>query len=162
VVIRPATGEDWPAILELNSEWEHFTSPLDTDSLADLHAQAAYHRVAIRDGKVVGFLLALREGADYSSPNYVWFDRRGGNFLYIDRVIVSGEAQGRGIAADLYDDVFEFARASGIERLVCEVNHEPPNEPSRRFHEKLGFSQLATQWVSEGTKEVSLLEILID
>lgn len=46
VALRPATPEDFAAILALNDAWVRFTSPLDEAALADLHRQAAYHRVA--------------------------------------------------------------------------------------------------------------------
>jgi crotonobetainyl-CoA:carnitine CoA-transferase CaiB-like acyl-CoA transferase len=48
-VIRPAEPGDFPAILALDEEWVHFASPLDEGALADLDAQAAYHRVADHD-----------------------------------------------------------------------------------------------------------------
>lgn len=155
-VIRPATPSDFGAILRLNAEWEHFTSPLDAEALARLHDQAAYHRVVERDSQVVAFLLALREGADYDSPNYRWFDDRQGAFLYVDRLVVAHDRHSQGYGAALYDDMFAYARASGIDRIVCEIDVDPPNEASRRFHDKYGFAEVGAQWVAGGTKRVSL------
>ena len=66
-MIRDAGESDFDAILRLNLESERFLSPLDRDRLSHLHRQASYHRVAIIDGAVAAFLLALREGADYDS-----------------------------------------------------------------------------------------------
>jgi predicted GNAT superfamily acetyltransferase len=159
--IRDAGSADFPAILRLNAEWVHFTSALDEDALTRLHAQSPYHRVAVLDGAVAAFLLALREGCDYGSPNYRWFDDRGGRFLYVDRVIVNTASQGRGLARLLYDDLLAFARKSGVDRIVCELDVEPPNLPSARFHDGYGFREVGTQLVSGGTKRVSLRELIL-
>lgn len=161
MLIRDATAADFADILRLNTEWVHFTSHLDGPSLELLHEQATYHRVVEVDGCVVAFLLALREGASYDSPNYRWFAEKGGAFLYIDRVVVDHARHGAGIARSLYDDVFLCARSWGVTRVVCELDIEPPNEPSRRFHDRLGFHEVGTQWVAGGTKRVSLREAAV-
>jgi len=159
--VRTAEAADYGAILRLNAEWVHFTSALDEPSLARLHAQSALFRVVESGGAVVAFLIALREGADYGSPNYRWFGQRGGAFLYIDRVVVDGAAQGRGIARTLYDEVVALARGAGVARVTCELDLVPPNEVSRRFHDAYGFREVGTQWVAGGTKQVSLRELEI-
>ena len=100
-MIRPALPTDANAILALNAESVRFTSPMDATRLWDLHAQAAYHRVVELEGEVVAFLLVLREGADYDSPNYRWFTARYDRFLYIDRVVVAARQQGSGLGAHL-------------------------------------------------------------
>ncbi len=160
-MIRSAHPSDFGDILRLNTEWVHFTSHLDAAALAILHGQSPYHRVVVSGGRVVAFLLALRERSDYASPNYRWFDDRGGSFLYVDRVIVSSSEQGRGVASMLYDDLLAFARESGAGRVVCELDIEPPNEASRRFHDGYGFREVGTQLVANGTKKVSLRELVI-
>lgn len=137
------------------------TSPLDEAALADLHAQAAYHRVTEEDGRVVAFLLALAPGRSYGSPNYIWFAARHDDFLYVDRVVVVGDRRRAGLGGALYDDVAAWAAAHGFGRLVCEVNIEPPNEVSAAFHRRHGFARVGTQWVAGGTKRVALLEKLI-
>jgi len=162
VTVRSATRADFADILRLNTEWVHFTSHLDEHSLLALHEQSPYHVVAESDGRVVAFLLALREGADYDSPNYRWFADRGGAFLYVDRVIVDSTGHGRGIARRLYDDLVAFARASGVGSVVCELDIEPPNEASRRFHDSYGFAEVGTQWLGGGAKRVSLRELRVD
>jgi predicted GNAT superfamily acetyltransferase len=157
--IRDAGPADFSAVLQLNAEWVHFTSALDELALAQLHQQSPYHRVAVLDGCVVAFLLAMREGSDYASPNYRWFDERGGSFLYVDRVIVDVSAQGSGIARMLYDDLIAFARDSSVDRIVCELDVDPPNLASARFHDGYGFLEVGTQLVAGGKKRVSLREL---
>ena len=155
-LIRDAAPSDFGAIVALNLESEHFLSPMDRARLEHLDARAALHLVAESAGRVAAFLLAFREGADYDSVNYRWFDDRYARFLYIDRVAVAGQARGRGLAGALYHAVFDHAARHGVTKVTCEYDVEPPNEPSRAFHERLGFRELARQSVAGGRKQVSL------
>lgn len=156
VRIRDARVTDFDAILALNEASVSLLSPLSPQRLAGLHAQAALHRVAEREGEVIGFLLAFREGADYDSPNYLWFAARYPQFLYVDRVVVADATRGQGIGALLYRDMFEFAAASGARLVTCEFDVDPPNPASERFHARFGFREVGRQWVADGTKQVSL------
>jgi predicted GNAT superfamily acetyltransferase len=153
-VIRDARPADFPAIVALNAHSEQYLSPMSAARLAQLHAWAAYHRVAQIDGEVVAFLLAFREGADYDSPNYRWFKERYAPFVYIDRVAVAGLHRRKGLAAALYEDVFAFARQYGVATVTCEFDVEPLNEISRRFHAGFGFREVGTH--SYNNKRVSM------
>lgn len=154
--IRDATTADHDAILALNLESEHLLSPMDAARLAHLDHQAAYHRVVVADDRVVAFLLALREGADYDSPNYCWFGERYPSFLYVDRVAVRASHQGQRLGHALYEDLFARARSQGITIVACEFYIVPLNEASSRFHGRFGFREVGTQWVAGGRKQVSL------
>jgi predicted GNAT superfamily acetyltransferase len=160
-MIRDAGLSDLPAVLRLNSEWERVTSPLDEVALVRLHEQAAFHRVFDIDSRVAAFLLALGPGATYESPNYRWFDDRSDRFLYIDRVIVSADFHRNGLGGELYADLMAYARSQGVHRLVCEVDVEPLNVASDAFHARLGFEQVGTQLVADGSKRVSLRELVL-
>lgn len=160
--LRDATPQDFDAVLRLNAEWEHVTSPLDHAAVMRLHEQASYHRVVASGSKrVVAFLLGIGPGQAYDSPNYRWFDARFREFLYIDRVVVSSAIQRAGLGAALYDDVRDFAAGRAMRRLVCEVDVEPMNAPSDAFHTRRGFTEVGTQWVADGKKRVSLRECLL-
>jgi predicted GNAT superfamily acetyltransferase len=80
-MLRNAHPADFSAILALNEAFVAVLSPLDAGRLAQLHEQAAVHRVAERDGRIEAFLLAFREGADYDGTNYRWFAQRYARFL---------------------------------------------------------------------------------
>lgn len=161
MLIRPVAPDDFADILRLNDDWVHVTSALDSERLAHLHEHAAYHRVCVLERRVAGFLLALGPGVPYASPNYRWFCERFGGFLYIDRVVVSAERQQGGVGAALYADLVAFAREQGVSRLVCEVDVEPFNAASDAFHVRQGFAEVGTQWIAEGTKRVSLRELVL-
>jgi hypothetical protein len=154
--LRDATPDDFPAIVALNAESVQFTSPLDDERLRQLHAQAAYHRVATVDASVAAFLLALREGAAYDSPNYRWFAHHYAAFLYVDRIVVAAAARGLGLGIQLYDDLFAFATACGVERVTCEFDLDPPNPVSARLHARYGFREVGRQWLGGSSKQVSL------
>jgi hypothetical protein len=159
--LRDADRRDDEAILGLNLESEAFLSPLDAAALRRLAEQAAYLRVAEAGGEVAAFLLALPPGKDYASENYRWFAGRYANFLYIDRVVVSRHHQGEGLGHALYADLFDFARARHVQRIVCEFDVEPPNPVSAAFHARFGFREVGSQWVRRGEKRVSLQEALL-
>ena len=157
--LRDAAEQDFATILALNEASVHFLSPLTAARLSWLHGQAAYHRVVEQDGAVCAFLLAFAPGTAYDSANYRWFTERYTEFLYVDRVVVDIGKQGRGLGRILYDDLFDFARARAFPRIVCEFDIEPPNESSRRFHERFGFREVGTQWLAD-RKRVSMQEAI--
>jgi uncharacterized protein len=155
MTIREVAEADHAAILALNLESEHLLSPMDAAKLCQLDAQSAYHRVVVDADGVGAFLLVLRENADYDSANYRWFSGRYDRFLYIDRIAVAANRQGRGYGAALYDDLFAFAHAAGIANLACEFYSEPLNQASQRFHARYGFREVGREWLANG-KQVSL------
>jgi predicted GNAT superfamily acetyltransferase len=154
--LRDARREDFAAILALNEESVRFTSPLTAERLDALHRAAAYHKVVEIDGAIAAFLLAFREGAPYDSPNYLWFAERYPVFVYIDRIVVSPAHRGARLGVALYDDIIAFAAASRVPWLTCEFDIEPPNPASERFHARMGFGEVGTQWLGGGKKRVSL------
>lgn len=154
-MLRDATPDDAPTILALNEAFVAVLSPLDQARLEHLAGQAALYRVAEQEGKVLAFLLAMREGADYDSPNYRWFAAHYPRFLYIDRIVVAAGAHGRGLGERLYRDAFAQASADGVPVLTCEFDIAPPNPASARFHARLGFREVGRQALGAG-KSVSL------
>ncbi len=164
VLIRDATESDFEAIIRLNTESEHFlNSPvsLTFDDLRSLHAVATYHRVAAIGGAIVAFMLAFRSGMSHSDPNYLWFSARLIDFLYVDRIIVGAAARGKGIGTLLYNDLFASARALNVSRVTCEIDCDPPNEISTKFHSRFGFHEIGRHKVDAGKKTVSLQEALL-
>jgi predicted GNAT superfamily acetyltransferase len=156
MLIRDANPSDFDPLLQLNEAFVHFLSPLTREQLARLYHEAAYCRVVVKEEVVGAFLLAFREGCSYDSPNYRWFCDHFDSFLYIDRIVVAREYQGLGVGALLYADLFSFARQTRAPRVACEFDINPPNEASRRFHERFGFKEVGTQTVAAGKKQVSL------
>ena len=111
-----------------------------------------------RVGAADALLLTFDQDADYDSPNFLWFRARYPTFVYVDRVVVADSARGRGLAKALYDDLFAAATSAGHERIVCEVNSDPPNPASEAFHAALGFVPVGTAEIHGGQKTVTYLE----
>jgi uncharacterized protein len=156
VCLRRAMESDFTAILRLNDTEVQHTSPMDLARLRHLDGISCFHKVACVDGLVAAFLLAMRHGAPYDNDNFSWFAFRHPAFVYVDRIVVSAALSRNRLGSLLYADLFTFARANQVPLVTCEYNVVPANEPSRRFHDKFGFKEMGTQWVSNGTKLVSM------
>ncbi len=155
MIFEDATPADYPAILELNQAAIPEVSHLDQAALANLHEQAELLTVARSNGEVAGFMLILKEGADYGSPNYQYFARNYDAFHYVDRIVVGEQFRRQGVGAGLYEVLFEAAAAAP--RVTCEVNVRPPNPGSIGFHESLGFRTVGEQDTDGGAKRVALM-----
>jgi len=156
VIIRDAVPGDFETICSLNLAEVQHTSPMDKERLVALDKLSCFHKVACADNHVAAFLLAMCNEAAYENSNFEWFARRYPRFMYIDRIVVSPDFRGLRLGSLLYEELFRCARHSGIPLVTCEYNVVPPNEPSRIFHEKFGFMERGTQWLTNGTKRVSL------
>jgi uncharacterized protein len=143
---------DTTTVLSLNNEHAQETSALDDAGLTALLEMAFYARGV--DCGATAFLIALDHNASYGSPNFMWFKASRKSFVYIDRIIVSRAARGLGIARLLYDDLFARAKLAGHDRVVCEVNIEPPNLVSEAFHVAMGFDGVGEATIYDGTKTV--------
>jgi hypothetical protein len=146
VDVRALTADDHAWVLALNRQNEIETSPLDEGKLARMIA--ASFQVTVVDK--TAFLIAFDETANYEGQHFAWFRERYRRFVYVDRVVVSHAARGRGLARALYDDLFAAAREAGRTRIACEVNRAPPNPASDAFHAKLGFAEVGQSAPSGG------------
>jgi uncharacterized protein len=156
VSIRTADPRDFETICALNLAEAQHTSAMDVARLIELISISCYHKVASLGGIVSAFLLAMCDDAPYVNENFEWFSKKYARFIYVDRVVVSRASRGVRLGSLLYEDIFRHARSNEIPLVTCEYNIVPPNEPSRLFHEKFGFKEQGTQWVANGTKQVSL------
>jgi predicted GNAT superfamily acetyltransferase len=156
IIIRDARAADFDRIVALNETEVQQTSPMDLARLRELAQLSSHHKVAVVHGHVAAFLLAMRENARYQNENYSWFSARFSRFVYVDRIVVGSDFAGRQIGSRLYQDVFGYARSRGIGTVACEYNIQPPNPASRALHHKFGFTEIGTQWLANGTRQVSL------
>lgn len=152
--ILPIEPRHRSVVLALNNQHAVELSWLEPGQLDHLLRQAFRAR---RIGEVDAFLLAVDQRADYGSPNYRWFLQRYQRFVYVDRVVVAAAARGRGYARLLYEDLFRRAADTGHERVVCEVNVQPPNPASDFFHAALGFVEVGSATIHNGAKSVRYL-----
>lgn len=151
VLISP---EMQPALLSLNNTFSTELSLLDSHRLDLLLGRAFYAR---QIGCSQAFLIAFDDGADYDSPNFLWFRARYARFVYVDRVAVAAAAHGRGYAQALYADLVRLAKIARHNVIVCEVNSTPPNPASDAFHAALGFEEVGSAAIHGGSKVVRYL-----
>ncbi len=132
-----------PPLLALNNAFAQELSFLTPAKAAHLVGMAF---AAVHVGAADALLLAFDQDAAYDNPNFAWFKARYSRFVYVDRIVVAPAARGRGLAKALYRDLFR--RAAGHERVVCEVNADPPNPVSDAFHAALGFAEVGSARLS--------------
>ena len=158
ITLRDLEPADLPRILELNDAAHPAVTILSAEEMTALLRIAGYTFAAVDEsGRLVGFVIGMLPGADYGSENYRFFEERGVDSLYLDRIVVDEGLRGQRIGRLLYDAVFALAREQGRAEVTCEVNLDPPNPGSLRFHERLGFRRVGQQRTKGGSITVALL-----
>jgi predicted GNAT superfamily acetyltransferase len=156
--IRRFSREDLDALHLINEASVPGVGTLTRDRLAALVADSAATLVAVdTHEKPTGFVLVMLEGLGYESLNYRWLSERYDRFAYVDRIAVAEAARGRRIGEALYAAAIE-AFAGNRPVLLAEVNLEPPNPGSLRFHKRLGFREVGERWEADRSKGVVYLE----
>jgi predicted GNAT superfamily acetyltransferase len=155
--VRDALASDHAAVLVMNNAATPHVNALSQVEFAWIAAHADYFRVAEDDAGVVGFVIALGAGLEYWSLNYRWFMARGGEFLYLDRIVVAESARGTGVGRALYHDIGRFASGKWP-CITLEVNLIPPNPGSLAFHDRMGFRRVGVREDEGGAKAVALME----
>lgn len=145
--IRAMREADFGWVLALSAQNEVETSHLDAPTLRAMMADAIVADVVEPDA---GYLLVFDENAAYRSINYLWFRERYRRFAYVDRIVISAAARGRGLARSLYENLFANARAAGHDLVCCEVNLDPPNPVSDAFHARIGFTEAGRTTLPNG------------
>ena len=157
-IIRDVATGDLDEILNLNEAVVPAVNSIPIEKMQWFAEHSAYFRVATANDRLASFLIGLRPGIGYDSPNYLWFCDHYDEFGYVDRIAVADHARRHGLATKMYDD-FKAMLPGDIKVMTCEVNLRPPNESSMRFHERYGFEQIGSQATEGGAKEVALMAL---
>jgi hypothetical protein len=155
--IREARPADAPSIAAANSEGVPGVTQMDAGEAARIMENATLFLVAEREGAVCGYLMAYAPGTPYQGEEYLWFNERGDDFLYVDQIAVTGRARGSGVGRALYAEAAQAARERALSTLVCEVNVDPPNPESMAFHRRLGFAEVGRLRVRLHDRHVALM-----
>lgn len=159
--IRDVRDPDLATVHVINEAAVPHVNSISLTRFRNFTGDAAYFRVATLDADLAGYLVAFAPGAGYDSVNYLWFQQRYSDFLYIDRIAVAENARRQRVASALYRDLFRFARQrTGL--VTCEVNTRPANDESMAFHESFGFRRVGSQETDGGNKAVCLMALDID
>ena len=138
---------DFPWVLTLSAQNEVETGYLDEAKLSNMVAASFVARVAQPN---LGYLITFAPDAAYDSPNLKWFVERATKFIYVDRIVIAAHARGQGIARTLYEELFIAAAEAGFSEVTCEVNSDPPNPVSDKFHAALGFLPVGSATLPNG------------
>ena len=143
MIIRDAAAADIPAITDLYNAWIPSRTVTWTEDLETVEQRAAWFErqrvyrfpvlVADVDGEVIGFTTFEHFRGEGKWPGY-----RGTAELSIH---VREDNWGRGVGRALIEGLIERACVANIHVLVAAIDGE--NEASIRFHERLGFVEVA-------------------
>ena len=123
---------------------------MDAARFTSLHALSSACIVVERNQEVLGFVLAMRNGAAYDNANFSWFSDRLNRFVYVDRIVLGDQARGLGLGKRLYDQLAEHAQCHGSLIMAAEIDQYPPNAGSMAFHKAYGFIEIGTRTLDSG------------
>ena len=112
-----------------------------TKELQNLLRKSSKNYYVFCKNKIIGFMICFREKSAYNSKNYEFFKKKESKFLYVDRIAISDKYRRSGIGKNLYLKIKSLAANNDLP-VCCEVNTDPLNEISIRFHKDLGFTEV--------------------
>ena len=146
-IVRNIKSADLTRVLAINNAntpgvSELTLSELETDITNCLHALA----IDNEHGEVCAFCITFAPDAPDAGVNHRWFAERYASFVYLDRIAIDPTYQNLGLGVLLYQSVEQQMIDSAQHSLLCcEVNLEPPNPGSLRFHHRIGFTEVGQQ-----------------
>ena len=153
---------DLVRVLEINNANTPGVSELTFAELeSDLNN--SLHALVIDNGRgdVCAFCITFDPNAPDAGANHQWFAERYKSFVYLDRIAIDSKHQNRGLGALLYQTVEQRMLNSAEHSLLCcEVNLEPPNPGSLRFHQRIGFSECGVETTAPGYVVTYLQKLL--
>ena len=160
--VRNIEIADFARVLEINNAntpgvSELTMSELETDIENCLHALA----IDNEHGEVCAFCITFDPNALDAGANHQWFAERYKSFVYLDRIAIDSTHQNLGLGALLYQTVEQRMLNSAEHSLLCcEVNLEPPNPGSLRFHKRIGFTECGVESTAPGYVVTYLQKLL--
>ena len=152
--IRNLAPANIEAIWAINEQGLPGTGRVSEQEISDL-LQFSSLSVGVFDGnELLGFVICLPPRTRYGSLNYQWFNDHYNAFVYVDRIAVSTLQRNQGVGTKLYDAVVAYSKEGKIP-IAAEVNLNPPNPGSIRFHERFNFEQVGVLHHNE--KSVTML-----
>lgn len=158
MTIRPYRAEDLDLLHVAN---QASVPGVSTETIEDLALWIKLSTCLVATASndcALGFITVMPLGlSDYPSANMCWFEayaeRTGKTLVYVDRIALLPDARGKRLGEALYHAAFEHF--SDRDEIGCEVNIQPPNPGSHRFHQRLGFREVGTQTFVPGEKSVT-------
>ena len=139
--IRALQISDSSSIWEINEQGLPGTGKVSEQEILDLLNYSSLSIGLFDSNSLLGFVICLPPKTAYGSLNYLWFNERYDDFLYVDRIAVSIANRDQKIGSKLYQAVTDTASKLGVP-IAAEVNLRPPNPDSVRFHQRHGFTEI--------------------
>ena len=139
--IRALQISDSSLIWEINEQGLPGTGKVSEQEIVDLLEFSSLSIGLFDNNSLLGFVICLPPKTAYGSLNYLWFNERYDDFLYVDRIAVSTANRNQKIGSKLYQAVIDTASKIGVP-IAAEVNLRPPNPDSVRFHQRHGFTEI--------------------
>ncbi|CAI8338466.1 MAG: Uncharacterised protein [Candidatus Poseidoniaceae archaeon] len=152
--LRALSFDDIEAMWTINEQGLPGTGQVSRQELRDLLTLSILPIGAFQEKEMLGFVICLPPRTTYGSLNYAWFNERFDSFIYVDRIAVSETHRNKGVGTMLYERVVAYSHENNIP-IAAEVNVEPPNPGSMRFHHRFGFEEVGT--LQHKQKSVTML-----
>lgn len=142
VIIRRAVKEDCPRLLELVNELALYEkAPQEVTVTLDHFVESGFGSnpvwwafVAEEDGLVQGFALY-----------YIRYSTWKGQRMYLEDILVTEQARGKGLGKLLFDQLIEEAKEKNFSGIVWQVLEW--NEPAINFYKKYN-ANLDPEWIN--------------
>jgi len=139
--LKPLGENDIPAIWAINQQGLPGTGEVSHEEISMLLEFSSFSVGVFDNEYLLGFVICMPPGTQYSSLNYAWFNENYDAFVYVDRVAVSQEHRNGKIGTLLYNYVVEIASEINAP-IAAEVSLVPPNPGSMRFHSRFAFKEV--------------------
>lgn len=139
--IKALSSMDIDAMWFINEQGLPGTGQVSKEEIEQLLDFSTLSVGAFSHGELLGFVICLPPKTAYGSLNYAWFNQHYESFIYVDRIAVSDEHRNAGVGSILYNHVISYSQEHDVP-IAAEVNREPPNPGSMRFHLRFDFEEV--------------------
>lgn len=148
-------------VIKINVAGQPGVCALSLEQIEEHLAHARFFKVVMLSGECIAYVIAYDYQQLYDGDEFNWFKNNIGQpFLYIDQIAIAPTHQGQGWGGQIYDLLKELAANLHYKHLTCEVNLEPPNPISLKFHHQNGFITQGELVAGDG-RRVALLALPI-
>ena len=142
ITVRRAVKEDCPRLLELVKELALYEKAPDEVTVSMDH----FEESGFGPKPVWSAFVAEEAGIIYGfALYYIRYSTWKGQAMYLEDIIVTEPARGKGIGKLLFDRLIEEAREKGFKRMIWQVLEW--NEPAINFYKKVNAS-FDPEWIN--------------